>query len=101
MAAVGCRLMSVSGRELNPRRPQGPQKYKSLQKKVVAAARFELTTSKSKVGAAPSRPQYLMQLHCTLIIDSKISCMIVYLILNFLNFELKIAFFPIFFKLPR
>ena len=96
-----CRLLSNCSfwPGIEPQTPPGTPKV--CKKKVVAAARFELTTSKSKVGAAPSRPQYLMQLNCTLIIHSKISCMIVYLILNFLNFELKIAFFPIFFKLPR
>ena len=57
MAAVGCCLMAVSGRKSNPRRPQAPQKYKKMQKRVVAAARLEVTTPESKVRAATPRPQ--------------------------------------------
>ena len=59
MAAVGCRLMAVSGRVSNPGRPQAPQKYKKMQKNVVAAARLDLMTPESRVRGASSRPQRL------------------------------------------
>ena len=44
MTAEGCWKNANFGRELNPGRPQVSQKYKNMQKKVVAAARFELMT---------------------------------------------------------
>ena len=57
MAAVGCRLMAVSGRVSNPGRPQASQKYKNLQKKNLLAIRLELMTPVSIDRAATPRPR--------------------------------------------
>ena len=93
MAAVGCRENAIFDRGSNPRGSKRTKKNKKSEKKLKQSRDFELTSSWTRVRAAPSRPQHLVieieDMNCSLTIysDKLQNCMFNNDFANFLGFS--------------